>query len=76
MTAKENKGYNPSLALQRIVADSLHVLKADRGALFLLQPQDDALRLEASIGLSETFINALLSKWKELPTSSLLREGG
>ncbi len=60
----------------RIARESLHILKADRSVLFLHRPSTDSFQVEASFGLSKTYLEAVSSLWRDLPLGHLLREPG
>ena len=62
--------------LDRIIKESLHILKADRSALFLHRPSTDSLPVEASFGLSRQYLEAVSESWKALPFGRLLRAPG
>ena len=53
-----------SETLRRILNESVHGLRADRGAIFLRDAGNDSVRCEASVGLSESYRNAAANKWE------------
>ncbi|MFQ5691454.1 MAG: GAF domain-containing protein [Nitrospinota bacterium] len=60
--------------LHRIVHESRRALGADRCALFLQGPGAESLEIEASIGLSQEYIDAVSRKWRDLPAARLMHE--
>ncbi len=60
--------------LEHIVTEGLRVLAADRAALFLWQPESNALRVEASVGLSQSYLDAVSKNWKKLPVGRTRRK--
>ncbi|MBI2880537.1 MAG: PAS domain S-box protein [Candidatus Tectomicrobia bacterium] len=74
MAGSAAKGIDLPAILQRIVQESLRILKADRGALFLRHPENDTLQIGASIGLSQNYRDAVSRNWRELPIGRLMRE--
>ncbi len=73
MSVQAAQHFNLSATLRQVVRESLRVLHADRAALFLRPPNGDALRIGASVGLSQNYLDAVSEKWKELPVGRMLR---
>ncbi|MBI2881711.1 MAG: GAF domain-containing protein [Candidatus Tectomicrobia bacterium] len=74
MSRPLDKSFDLSSTLTRIVVESLRVVDADRCALLLRHPEKDAFRVEASVGFSQGYLDAVSRKWKDLPLGRLLRE--
>jgi GAF domain-containing protein len=54
--------------------ECVRTLNADRGVLFLNDPDGETFHLEASVGLSPAYLEAVARKWKKLPGARFVCE--